>query len=234
MVFEKLEERVILNGTLTLLTPLHIGSPKTEFDIEKVDMPILKDTQGQPYIPGSSLKGKVRSEAERIARKEGETVCTPPDTKNMCGTEAPNNLCICCRIFGTAGNTISVASKVRFRDAYPKTRVGETMTRVGIAMDRATGTVAKKALYSIEAIPAGTNFGFEMVTENLAQEEWKLLKAAMGSFIDAGLGGSVSRGMGKVNLVLESASIKTSKSYLGKEKEQSLSGEEFKKWWSRK
>ena len=201
MVFERLEERSIINGTLTLLTPLHIGSPKTEFELEKVDMPILKDTQGQPYIPGSSLKGKVRSEAERIARKEGKTICMPPDTKRMCGTTAPGNLCICCRIFGTAGENISVASKVRFRDAYPNVRVSETLTRTGIAMDRGTGTVARGALYSIEGIPSGTKFGFEMVTENLAQDEWKLLKAAIGSFIDAGLGGSVSRGMGKVNLV---------------------------------
>ncbi|MEM2841530.1 MAG: CRISPR-associated RAMP protein Csx7 [Candidatus Bathyarchaeia archaeon] len=232
MVFEKLEERVIINGTLTLLTPLHIGSPKTEIDLEKVDMPVLKDTQGQPYIPGSSLKGKIRSEAERIARKEGKTVCTPPNTKKMCGTITPNNLCICCRIFGTAGENMSVASKVRFRDAYPHARVIETMTRAGIAMDRERGVVAQGALYSIEAIPQGTRFGFEMVTENLAKDEWKLLKAAINSFADAGLGGSVSRGMGKVKLDLESASRRTSKFYLGEEKERNLTDEEFKKWWS--
>jgi len=234
-VFEKLEERMILNGTLTLKTPLHIGSQKTELDIEQVDLPVIKDTQGQPYIPGSSLKGKVRSEAERIARKEGKAVCTPPNTRNMCGTlkSSIESLCICCRIFGTAGDNISVASKTRFRDAYPKQPVSGTNIRAGIAMDRSTGSVAKRALYSIESVPAGVTFGLEVVTENLTPDELKLLKAALTSFADSGLGGSVSRGMGKIHLDLESATVRTSKYYLGEEKERHLESQEFKTWWNK-
>lgn len=234
MVFEKLEERFILEGSLALKTPLHIGSPKTEIDITQVDLPILRDTQEQPYVPGSSLKGKVRSEAERIARKEGLPVCTPPDTAAMCGSlkSSTNDLCVCCKIFGTAGNKVSVASKVRFRDAYPTEKIDKTLVRAGIAMDRATGSVARGALYNIEAIPAGASFGFEVVAENLLPEQKKLLKAALSSFADSGLGGSTSRGMGKVDLKLESATVRTAKFYLGQEKEQRFEGKEFEKWWA--
>jgi len=235
MVFEKLEERLILKGNLTLKTPLHIGSPKTEIDITQVDLPILRDTQEQPYIPGSSLKGKVRTEAERIARKEGHPVCTPPDTTAMCGSlkNSPNDLCICCRIFGTAGNNVSVASKVRFRDAYPREKIDKALVRAGIAMDRATGSVARGALYNIEAIPPGASFGFEVVGENLSPEERKLLKAALSSFVDSGLGGSASRGMGKIDLKLESATVRTAKFYLGQEREQRFEGDEFQNWWAK-
>jgi CRISPR-associated protein Csm3 len=92
-----------------------VGSGKPEIEIGEVDMPILRDTRDQPYIPGSSIKGKIRAEAERIARKENMEVCSPPNVKNMCGTIKANrnieDYCICCRIFGTAGE-VSVASKV--------------------------------------------------------------------------------------------------------------------------
>jgi len=235
MVFEKLEQRIILKGTLTLKTPLHIGSQKTEIDITEVDLPILKNTQDQPYIPGSSLKGKTRTEAERITRKEGFFVCTPPNTKDMCGSlkNSTGDMCICCRIFGTAGDNISVASKAKFRDAYPKKKIEETIVRAGIAMDRSTGSVSRKALYSIEAVPAGTSFDFELVTENLAADELKLLKAALSSLADTGLGGSVSRGMGKIDLGLESATVRTAKYYLGKEEEHQFTGKEFEDWWTK-
>jgi len=235
MVFEKLEQRMIIKGTLTLKTPLHIGAPRTEIDIEEVGLPILKDLQGQPYVPGSSLKGKIRSEAERIAKKEGQPICTPPNTREMCGSlkTSPDQLCLCCRIFGTAGDNVSVASKVKFRDAYAKSPVDKTMVRTGIAMNRSTGSVSKRALYTIEAIPAGTSFGFELVAENLTGDEAKLLKAALSSFADTGLGGSVSRGMGKIELKLESGTVRTAKYYLGEEKEQRFEGNEFQNWWAK-
>jgi len=233
MVFEKLEQRIIIRGQIVIKTPLHIGSPKSDVDIGEVELPILKDLQDQPYIPGSSIKGKIRSEAERIARTENKPHCNPPDTRNMCGTISPEKLCICCSIFGTAGDKISVASKVRFRDAYPTEKVPETMARAGIAMDRSTGSVARKALYSIEAVPAGTKFGLEIVGENLAPEEMKMLKAAISSAADTALGGSTSRGMGKIELNLESATVKTTKFYLGEEKEQRFDGPEFQKWWAK-
>lgn len=234
MVFEKLEERVILTGTIEAVTPLHIGSGKPEVEVGEVDMPILTTPEGQPYIPGSSLKGRVRAEAERIARQKGMEVCNPPDVKQMCGSKSTvkgdiNALCICCRIFGTAGN-VSVASKVKFRDAYPLDKVETLLERTGIAIDRETGTVAKGALYTVQAVPAGTKFGLEVVAENLSKDELKLLKAALKSVEDSALGGSSSRGFGKVRISIDRVSMRTAGYYLGEEGEQVLSGEELQRW----
>lgn len=234
MVFEKLEKRIIISGTLEALTPLHIGSGKPEVEIGGVEMPVLTDPKDQPYIPGSSLKGRVRAETESIARKKGLEVCKPPQVDNMCGStkDSIDKLCVCCRIFGTAGRRISFASKVKFRDAYPLDRVKALLERTGIAIDRETGTVARGALYNIQAVPAGTKFGLEIVGENLSDDELKLLKSALKSVEDSALGGSSTRGFGKIKINIESVKERTAKYYLGEEDERMITGDELQRWLS--
>ncbi len=230
-MFEKLHERLIILGTLEAVTPLHIGSGKPELEIGGVEMPILRTPDGQPYVPGSSLKGRVRAEAERIAREMGMEVCNPPNVKEMCGTKKkdPEEFCICCRIFGTAGD-VSVASKVKFRDAYPLEEVKSILERTGIAIDRKMGAVAKRALYTIEAVPAGTKFGLEIVADNLSDDELRLLFAALKSVEDSALGGSSSRGFGKVKISISEVCRRTAGYYLGEEEEQRFRGEDLKRW----
>jgi CRISPR-associated protein Csm3 len=230
-MFEKLEKRIIISGVLEAVTPLHIGSGKPEVELGEVDLPVLTDPEGRPYIPGSSLKGRVRAEAERIARQKGMNVCKPPDVKNMCGSlkRNPDDFCICCRIFGTAGD-LSVASKVKFRDAYPLSKVETLLERTGIAIDRDKGTVARGALYTIQAIPAGVHFGLEIVCENMSEDELRLLKAALKSVEDSALGGSSTRGFGKVKIKIDAVKERTAGFYLGEEAEKLLSGEELQQW----
>lgn len=231
MVFERLEKRIILSGVIEAVTPLHIGSGKPEVDIGEVELPVLVAPDGQPYIPGSSLKGRVRAEAERIARQKGLPVCKPPEVDHMCGSRKSsiNDFCICCRIFGTAGK-ISLASKVKFRDAYPIGKVEQLLERTGIAIDRETGTVSRGALYTIQAVPAGTRFNLEIVAENMSEEELKLLKAALKSVEDSALGGSSTRGFGKVKISIESVRERAATYYLGEDKEKVIEGEEVKHW----
>lgn len=234
-MFEKLENRTVLKGTIEAVTPLHIGSGKPEIELGEVDMPIIKDTNDQPYIPGSSLKGKTRAEAERILRKQNIYVCTPPDVRNMCGSKKsnPEEFCLCCKIFGTAG-AVSVASKTRFRDAYPVNKVETLLERTGTAIDRKTGTVSKSALYSIEAVPAGTVFSFEVVAENMTDEELKVLLAALKSVEHSALGGSSSRGFGKVKINIDSVVERSAKYYLGEEDQKEYTGESLREWLRRK
>jgi len=234
-MFERLEKRVIFNGTIEAATPLHIGSGKPEVEIGQVDMPVLTDPSGQAYIPGSSLKGRVRAEAERIARKEGMNPCKPPDVRNMCGSikSKVDDFCICCKIFGSAGD-ISLASKVKFRDAYPIGKIEVLLERTGIAIDREKGTVSRGALYTTQAVPAGVKFNLEIVAENLADEELRLLLAALKSVEDSALGGSSTRGFGKVRFAIESVKERTAKFYLGEEAEKAFSGEELTRWLKEK
>lgn len=235
MVFEKLEKRIIIQGVIEAITPLHIGSGKPELEIGEVDMPILRDPSEQPYIPGSSLKGRTRSQAEAIARQMGSKVCSPPDVRNMCGTREQRieDFCISCKIFGTAGASggNSVASKVKFRDAYPLSRVEKSLIRTGIAIDRSRGSVAERALYDVEAVPVGTKFNLEIVGENLSEEELGLLKAALKSVEDSALGGGSSRGFGKIKFQYDRVITRTAGYYLGQEKETVIEGDALAQWF---
>ena len=57
----KLIEKNIITGTILLKTGLHIGGSKSSLDIGGLDSPVIKTPLGVPYIPGSSLKGKIRT-----------------------------------------------------------------------------------------------------------------------------------------------------------------------------
>ncbi len=64
----KLVTKHILKGNIKLETGLHIVGAKSSLDIGGLDSPVIKTAKGVPYIPGSSLKGKIRS---LLALKEG-------------------------------------------------------------------------------------------------------------------------------------------------------------------
>ena len=62
--------KVIITSTLTAETGLHIGGGGETLNIGGIDKPVIRDplTQ-QPYLPGSSLKGKMRATLERLLKK---------------------------------------------------------------------------------------------------------------------------------------------------------------------
>src|SRR6202142_2701425 len=57
--------KLILSGELHCETGLHIGAGKGSLEIGGADNPVVKDAFGLPYIPGSSLRGKIRSLLEQ-------------------------------------------------------------------------------------------------------------------------------------------------------------------------
>src|ERR1039458_8387539 len=61
-MFAKLTNRYSLSGKLVLSSGLHVGTGIPDGDI---DMPIMRDSANQPFIPGSSLRGVMRSLVER-------------------------------------------------------------------------------------------------------------------------------------------------------------------------
>src|SRR5690625_82014 len=50
-----------IDGIIKVETGLHIGGAKNSLDIGGLDSPVIKTPNGVPYIPGSSLKGKIRT-----------------------------------------------------------------------------------------------------------------------------------------------------------------------------
>jgi len=98
--------KVIITGFLKAKTGLHIGGSQGRVDIGGVDHLVIKDPEGKPYIPGSSLKGKLRSlleiekgltvDRERVETRSGETVIS----MHLCNrTDCP-----VCLLFGRHNN----------------------------------------------------------------------------------------------------------------------------------
>jgi CRISPR-associated protein Csm3 len=62
--------KISIKSTLLVETGLHIGGGGETLDIGGVDKPVIRDPlSNQPYLPGSSLKGKMRSILERLHNK---------------------------------------------------------------------------------------------------------------------------------------------------------------------
>src|SRR2546430_13267925 len=63
----KLIGKLLLEGELHCETGLHVGAGKGSLEIGSSDNPVIKDAFGRPYIPGSSLRGRLRSLLEQAS-----------------------------------------------------------------------------------------------------------------------------------------------------------------------
>lgn len=187
-----------LKGQIKLITGLHIGSGDEEVHIGGIDNPVIKDPDGFPYIPGSSLKGKMRSLLEL---SEGCTIEGKPSTR----TESPNSLVPL--LFGdTTGASLT---RLLFRDAFLSKASKEKLEEKSIlpteakaenSIDRLRG-VASNPRTTERAIP-GLVFDFSISLRLLdgdkEQDFLDVLKKGIFLIEKDALGGSGSRGYGKV------------------------------------
>jgi CRISPR-associated protein Csm3 len=104
-----------IQGTIELLTGLHIGAGNEEVHIGGIDNAVIKHPHtGQPYIPGSSLKGKMRSLLEWRAGVVGFTDGDPVKIEHLAKlpTEQKQHAEIIIRLFGNAGDAKNNPSEV--------------------------------------------------------------------------------------------------------------------------
>lgn len=202
-----------INGRIKLITGLHIGGSKDEIRIGGTDNPVIKHPiDNFPYIPGSSLKGKIRTLLEwhldKVDAKGNVHACLEPK-------------CPVCRLFGTSEKETSVGpGRVLFRDCWldgdSKTELKKLKNEKGLmyveekyenVIDRTTGTTKRGGLRQMERVPAGMVFDFEMDyrifdmdgDNGQTDEEYfyYILRGLQLLESDA-LGGSGSRGYGKI------------------------------------
>ena len=205
--------RVIISGNIRAVTGLHIGKGRGGVTIGGVDNAVMRDTlTNEPYIPGSSLKGKMRSLAEK--REPGLRMKWPPRSEvqfHVCTTAEAYEKCPVCRIYGvpgqqeSSGPTRMVVRDVRLtkgsRDELQDadTDLPFTEVKYEVAIDRVTSAANPRPL---ERVPAETVFGpFEMVFSIYGKDDLGLLTKvfeAMRLLEDDYLGGAGSRGSGKI------------------------------------
>jgi len=195
--FDSFRHRMKLTGQLRLETALRIGSGLTD-ELSGADIAVMKDAQRRPYIPGSSFKGALRTQIERLIRVvetdigSGKGACNPINEKERCITkemmdelrqkfkneknpagldaEIHSRLCRICRVFGSPW----LASRVFVKDlilSKPELWFEERyQVRHGVGIDRDTETASRGLLYDYEVVPAGTYFKWEIIIENADQD----------------------------------------------------------------
>lgn len=220
----KLIGKLILDGTLHCETGLHIGAGKGSLEIGGADNPVVKDAFGLPYVPGSSLRGRLRSLLEHasglvspaelvyISKRKGQEV-------RIHQSDRPDD--DICLLFGrNPGRMDRVAGEaIEARSASParltiydapldpdsitsqmRENLDDELTEVKSenAVDRITSQANPRTL---ERVPAGARFRVRLVLDVLCEED-KALAARIGEGLrlleDDALGGGGSRGSGRV------------------------------------
>ncbi|MBS7657680.1 MAG: CRISPR-associated RAMP protein Csx7 [Candidatus Bathyarchaeia archaeon] len=200
-------------GKIINQEPLSIGAGKKAL-VGGIDNPIVR-LEGKPYIPGSSLKGVLRSEAERYVKTLGNpkfTACNiftneELDTKKKKESKGESyEPCIICKIFG--GPTIS--SAVTIYNSIAENVITETRTCVSIS--RITGAQIPRRLYDIEYVIPNSEFSTRIDIdanrinlEDNSKDETKILLYLLSRLIrgEIILGGRKSIGMGRIALKVD-------------------------------
>lgn len=192
---------------LKVITGLHIGIGSDRPEIGGIDNPFIKDPISKlPYIPGSSLKGKLRSlldtESEKYMLKKvnGKEKINEDIQKVFGGGDEPTRL-----IFRDAQLSKGNNGSVNYFEKY---RIGEIQTeaKTEVAISRKTGKAAGSGPRTTERIPPETEFEGEILIRYSNNEDLEktisILKEAIELLNNDYLGGSGSRGYGAVKVTL--------------------------------
>ncbi|HFD40283.1 MAG TPA: type III-A CRISPR-associated RAMP protein Csm3 [Anaerolineae bacterium] len=216
--------RIFVRGQIEAVTGLHIGGSPAALAIGSVDNPVIRDAlSGRPYIPGSSIRGKMRSLWEKMTGVEQNWSLTKGRrikagqhqakevVIHLCNTSKEYEQCPVCQIYGVMGQSdAAFPTRLVVRDAFlseesqkrlknAKTDLPYTEVKWEAAIDRITSAATPR---QVERVPAGAVFDrFEMVfsvydPNDLAR--FLNVLEAMQLVEDDYLGGLGSRGSGKV------------------------------------
>jgi CRISPR-associated protein Csm3 len=223
---------VEISGAIECLTGLHVGGGAVAYEIGGTENPVIRNpVTGYPYLPGTSLKGKMRSllewaeEGKLDIEKGGPHACTDSD-------------CPVCRIFGTSGAEERRAGPTRLlvRDAHPDQETRAAMDRLEreqglpkvevkteVVIDRVAGAaLGRVGPRSQERVPVGSRFNFTMQywmfdVDGCRKTDLELLPKVFQSLRmvqDSALGGGGSRGSGQVAFHIRSQPlVKTGADY---------------------
>ena len=224
----RLIKKIFISANMTLITGLRIGDSKESVEIGGVDSPVVRRKDNhQPYIPGSSIKGKMRSLLELLKNENSDGKFHNTDSD-------------ICKLFGASENKenkkeeiLSCKSKLLVRDAYltensaewllesDSTDMPYTEVKWENVINRTKGTAEHPR--QLERIPAGADFTLNFVInvfeddENEGESYVNLLKLGFALLNSDYLGGSGSRGYGQIEIAISSREdISTEQAYLQK------------------
>ncbi len=225
-----LNKKIFVKGKIIAETGLAIGGTDVGLEIGGIDKIIVRHpVTKEPYIPGSSIRGKMRSLLDKVHNLEKFQKVSNSHI-HVCTT---GEICNTCRLFGVSADSAgkltgieNTTTRLIVRDAKlttekrewlrraPDTELPFTETKVEVVIDRITSQATPR---TFERVPAGAEFELELIINVFDEDdEGKLLSTLCEGLMllqDDYLGGSGSRGYGKVSIKVESVFVRTAEHY---------------------
>lgn len=230
----KLDRKVFIQGEIKLLTGMHVGGSSLGLGIGGADKVVIRNpVDNLPYIPGSSLKGKMRSLLEKslglvdISQERGEW------TGKLCQNPEEDAV----QLFGFPADTADTKpeyapTRLTVRDSRllneqtlanaENTDMYCTEIKTEVAIDRLTSRANPR---QFERVPAGARFGLDLVIDlynvdagsngdgSRADRFVYLVCQALSLVEDDYIGGQGTRGYGQVEFIVTSVTERTADSY---------------------
>ena len=230
----KIIKKIFIRGTITVLTGLHIGGSSVAMSIGGAEVVVRNPLTNEPYIPGSSLRGKMRALLERfrgLEQKTGEGGFSYENGKADAGKNPKTDLG---KLFGVAADEKrkeqNEPTRLIVRDAHltkdsktalenaPNTDMPMTEVKTEVNIDRITSAANPR---NFERVPAGAEFNFELVLTLLTGDDedkfLNLVREGMELIQDDSLGGHGSRGYGLVQFTVQETKERTADNYLNRQ-----------------
>lgn len=185
-----------LKVKITSLTPLHISSGAYGIDEKNNVYKATVKRNKRPVIPGSSIKGVIRTIAEAVSRS-----CSPrkPDERNHKSDCDNSAACITCRMFGFLFNKQSYRGQVKFSEFEVTNYSDKILKLMNLPelfkpqkshFDVKRNIIGRKFYYHsskqqlgnlpFEVVTINTKFVGDILFENLSKDELSLLAFSIG------------------------------------------------------
>lgn len=233
---ENLKAKLFINGKIETVTGLHIGGSPTAYNIGEIETNIIKMPNGIPFIPASSLKGKLR--ALYGSSKGYLGISRPKEDAN------PNNHyddedVLMKRLFGTGITEGGEKGRIIIRDSYLDIDDFNKRKRTDFIdlefdysegkWENSIGRIDSKSIpRQIERVPAGMKFIFQFILNIFDENDvdsLEVLITALRLLQDDYIGGNGSRGYGHVKFNFENITLKTIKNYTSDDSPTTLKSE---------
>ncbi|MEN0004629.1 MAG: type III-A CRISPR-associated RAMP protein Csm3 [Bacteroidota bacterium] len=246
---QSFKANLIIRGKIKCLTGLHIGGSKEKLEIGGVDSIVVRNPGNEyPYIPGSSLKGKMRHLLEYALGGVNKPIFQEEDETVEKAYGRVSRMHEIVRLFGAGASEREVKKnylegvglgRLIIRDAMPDSKTVNTWKKIDSdslyteikaenTIDRITSAANPRF---IERVVEGSTFDFEIVysvyladSENVERtnKDIQYLLTGLRLLEASALGKSGSRGYGKIQFLLDQPLWVSSKDY--------IKGEESSRW----
>ena len=222
-MFRTLHNQARLVLKIQPVSPVLVKSAGGGLDPTRPEMEfvtVMTDMGRVEYLPGSTIKGSLRSFTERLLLALGKRACDPIEKKSPCSDRehrAYPRQCDACKIFGSP----NLAGRLRVVDGLPwrmgaadeERKAGRDAlrreTRANVAIDRASGAASAKGLFDMDVVTGGA-FYPEVTLRNFQLWQLAMLGLAVAE-LDSGfqqLGSGKSRGLGRVSCTIDQLEIR--------------------------